>query len=59
MRIVGILQIVLAVVGIAAGLIMFGDIGIAALIGAFAALLSGIGILVTARALERAKLHAN
>lgn len=47
MRVIGILLIILGVLGIAMGLLMFGDIGIACLVGAFAALLSGIGFLVT------------
>ena len=45
MKAVGILLIILGVLGIAIGLMMFGDIGIACIVGALAALLSGFGFL--------------
>lgn len=45
MKIVGILLIIVGVLGILMGLMMFGDIGIACLVGAITALLSGIGFL--------------
>lgn len=44
-KVIGILLIVLGVPGIIMGLMMFGDIGIACLVGAISALLSGIGFL--------------
>lgn len=43
--IIGILLIVVGVAGFALGGMMFGDIGVAAMIGGAGALLSGIGIL--------------
>lgn len=43
MKIIAILLIVVGVFGIFAGMMMVGDIGIAALLGASAGLLSGIG----------------
>jgi hypothetical protein len=46
MKVIGILLIVLGVLGILMGLMMFGDIGIACIIGALAALLSGIGFMI-------------
>ena len=46
MKVIGILLIILGAVGIIMGLMMFGDIGIACIIGAVAALLSGIGFLL-------------
>jgi hypothetical protein len=46
---IGILLIILGVVGILMGMVMFGDIGIACIVGALAALLSGIGFLLAAR----------
>ena len=46
MKVIGILLIVLGVLGILRGLMMFGDIGIACIIGALAALLSGIGFMI-------------
>ncbi|WP_432776066.1 hypothetical protein AAFJ72_03460 [Brevibacillus gelatini] len=46
MKIIGILLVIIGVVGIAMGSVMFGDIGIAAMIGASSALLSGIGFLI-------------
>jgi len=45
MKTVGILLILLGVIGILMGTMMFGDIGLAALIGALSALLSGIGFV--------------
>lgn len=46
MLVIGILLIVLGVLGILLGMMMFGDIGIACIVGALAALLSGIGFLI-------------
>lgn len=45
MKAVGILLIILGVLGIAIGLMMFGDIGIACIVVALDALLSGFGFL--------------
>ncbi len=49
MKVIGILLIILGVIGIILGMMMFGDIGIACLVGALAALLSGIGFMITAK----------
>ncbi len=49
MKAIGIILIVLGVLGIVMGLMMFGDIGLACIVGALSALLSGIGFLLTAR----------
>ncbi|WP_176220567.1 hypothetical protein [Cohnella massiliensis] len=46
MKIIGILLVIVGVAGMAMGGAMFGDIGIAAMIGASSALLSGIGFLL-------------
>ena len=46
MKIIGILLIVLGIFGIAIGSMMYGDIGIACIIGAMSALLSGIGFMM-------------
>lgn len=43
MKFIGILLIILGIVGIIMGAMMFGDIGIACIIGALTALLSGFG----------------
>ncbi|MCD8027066.1 MAG: hypothetical protein LUF02_00020 [Erysipelotrichaceae bacterium] len=51
--IIGILLIILGVIGIAMGMIMFGDIGIACIVGALAALLSGIGFIFTNRKIKK------
>ncbi|MCI9135450.1 MAG: hypothetical protein HFI31_14895 [Lachnospiraceae bacterium] len=45
MKVIGILLIIVGVLGILMGMMMFGDIGIACMVGAVAALLSGIGFL--------------
>lgn len=47
MKTIGIILIVLGVLGIVMGLMMFGDIGLACIVGALSALLSGIGFLIT------------
>lgn len=52
MKTIGILLIILGVVGILMGMVMFGDIGIACIVGALAALLSGIGFLSASKKLK-------
>lgn len=49
MKAIGILLIVLGAIGLIMGLMMFGDIGIACIIGALSALLSGIGFLIASK----------
>lgn len=49
MKVIGILLIILGVLGILMGMMMFGDIGIACIVGALAALLSGIGFMIAAK----------
>jgi hypothetical protein len=46
MLLIGILLIILGVIGLFLGMMMVGDIGIACIVGALAALLSGIGFLI-------------
>lgn len=45
-KVIGILLIVLGGIGLLMGMVMFGDIGIACIVGALSALLSGIGFLM-------------
>ena len=52
MKVIAILLIILGVIGIAMGLMMFGDIGVACLVGAVASLLSGIGFLMVNKKLK-------
>ena len=52
MKIIGILLILVGACGIFFGSMMFGDIGIAAYIGAVTAILSGVGFLVCDKALK-------
>jgi hypothetical protein len=52
MKVIGILLIIVGAIGIILGGMMFGDIGIAALIGAITAILSGIGFLKVGKALR-------
>ncbi len=52
MKAIGIILIILGVAGIALGLMMFGDIGIACIVGALSALLSGIGFIIAAKKLR-------
>lgn len=44
--VIGVLLIVLGIIGILMGMVMFGDIGIACMVGALSALFSGIGFLI-------------
>ncbi len=55
-KIVGFLLIVFGVLGLAMSTMMFGDIGIAAMIGAITAILSGIGIILLDNKLSYLKL---
>ena len=52
MKIIGIILIIVGIVGILLGAMMFGDIGVAAMIGALAALLSGIGFILCSKAIN-------
>ncbi|MEK4407008.1 hypothetical protein MKZ26_21795 [Sporosarcina sp. FSL K6-6792] len=45
MKIIGILLLIVGVIGLVLSTMMFGDIGIAAAIGAISAILTGIGFL--------------
>lgn len=49
MKVIGILLIIVGVLGILMGMMMFGDIGIACLVGAVTALLSGIGFMISSK----------
>ena len=53
MKIIGILLLIVGVIGILLAGMMFGDIGVAAMIGAVTAILSGIGFLICDRALKK------
>lgn len=46
MKTVGVLLVIVGVIGFILGGMMYGDIGIAAMIGATTAVLSGIGFLI-------------
>ncbi len=45
MKAIGIILIVWGVIGLLMGMVMFGDIGIACIVGAVTAILSGIGFI--------------
>ncbi len=45
---IGIILMIVGIAGIIMGVIMYGDIGIACIVGALAALISGIGFLMIA-----------
>ena len=53
MKLIGILLVILGVIGLLLGMMMFGDIGIACIIGALAALLSGIGFILVSGKLKK------
>jgi hypothetical protein len=52
MKVIGILLVILGIIGILIGLMMFGDIGIACMVGALSALLSGIGFIMVSKKLK-------
>lgn len=52
MKVISILLIILGVIGILMGFMMFGDIGIACIVGALAALISGIGFLILSKKIQ-------
>ena len=55
MMILGILLIIWGVIGIAMGMMMFGDIGVACIVGAVTAILCGIGFILTNNKLKKLK----
>ena len=46
MKAIGILLVILGIIGLLMGMLMIGDIGIACIVGALSALLSGIGFII-------------
>lgn len=52
MKVIAIILIVLGIIGIAMGFMMFGDIGVACIVGALAALFSGVGFLMVNKKLK-------
>lgn len=52
MLVIGILLIILGAIGLIMGMMMFGDIGLACIVGALAALLSGIGFLIARKKMK-------
>ncbi|MCL2438707.1 MAG: hypothetical protein FWE48_05445 [Coriobacteriia bacterium] len=55
MLVIGIILIIVGVIGLAMGSMMFGDIALAAMIGAAAAILSGIGFILANNAIKKVK----
>jgi len=49
MKVIGILLVIVGGGGILLGMMMFGDIGIAAIVGGLSGLLSGIGFLTVSK----------
>jgi hypothetical protein len=52
MKVIWILLMILGILGILMGCIMYGDIGIACIVGALSALLSGVGFFLVGRKLR-------
>jgi hypothetical protein len=52
MKIIGIVLIIVGAIGVILGSMMFGDIGVAAFIGAVTAIISGIGFIKCNKALK-------
>lgn len=53
MMVIGILLILWGVIGIALGMMMFGDIGIACTVGAVTALLCGVGFISVSKKIKK------
>ncbi len=53
MFVIGILLIIWGLVGIAMGMMMFGDIGVACIVGAVTAILCGVGFMITNKKIKR------
>ena len=53
MFVIGILLIIWGVIGIIMGMMMFGDIGVACVVGAVAALLAGIGFVIANKKIKK------
>lgn len=49
LKVIGILLLIVGVLGMILGGMMYGDIGVSAMIGSLTALLSGIGFLLRVR----------
>lgn len=49
MKVIGIFLIILGCIGFLMGLMMFGDIGIACIVAAITAFLSGIGFMIASK----------
>jgi uncharacterized protein YacL len=55
MIVIGIILLIAGGIGMLLGSVMFGDIGVAAMIGAIAAILSGIGFIICSSTVSAAK----
>lgn len=55
MIVIGILLIVWGIIGIIMGMMMFGDIGVACIVGAVTALLCGIGFIIANKKVKKLK----
>ena len=53
MKVIGIILIIWGVLGIIMGMMMFGDIGIACIVGAVTAILSGVGFLLGGKTIKK------
>ena len=53
MMIIGILLVIWGVIGIAMGMMMFGDIGIACIVGAVTAILCGVGFIMANKKMKK------
>lgn len=53
MKVIAILLIIVVIMGIALGGMMYGDIGIACVVGALSALLSGTGFIIADKKIKK------
>ena len=53
MMILGIILIIWGIIGIAMGMMMFGDIGVACIVGAVTAILCGVGFIMANKKMKK------
>lgn len=55
MKAIGIILIIWGLLGIVMGMMMFGDIGVACIVGAITSILSGSGFLIANKKLKKSE----
>ena len=56
MLVIGIILIVWGAIGLVMGMMMFGDIGVACIVGAVTAILCGIGFIMASKKIKKVQI---